>query len=68
MGLRARWQARRRMATGTHLPHPAIRVTQGSTAEFDFDRPMELRLDGRRTRDRAGPAGYGRAHVGTVYA
>lgn len=48
MGVRARWQARRRMVTGTHVPHPAIRMTQRMAVEFEFDEVMELKLDGRR--------------------
>jgi hypothetical protein len=48
MSLRARWAASRRLPTGTHVPHPSIRVTQPAVAEFAFDEPMELRIDGRR--------------------
>ena len=43
---RARWQARRRLPLGTHLPHPGIRVRQAETAEFRFTRPRRLFVDG----------------------
>jgi len=46
MSVRARLQARRRLGTGTHVPHPSIRTSQSHEATFDFDRPMRVRVDG----------------------
>ena len=43
---RARWQAKRRLPLGTHVPHPAIRVRQCADVEFQFDRPRRLVVDG----------------------
>jgi hypothetical protein len=41
-----RLEARRRLRTGTHLPHPAISVRRVSAAQIDLDRPTPIRLDG----------------------
>jgi hypothetical protein len=48
MTWRARWQARRRLPLGTHVPHPSIRVRQGDHLDVDFDRPRRLYVDGVR--------------------
>ena len=48
MPLSDRIRARRRLALGTHLPHPAIHVRQAATAELSWSRPHTLWLDGRR--------------------
>jgi putative lipid kinase YegS-like protein len=48
MTMRARVQAWRRLPTGSHVPHPAIRVTQRSAASWEFARPLVLYVDGRR--------------------
>jgi hypothetical protein len=48
MGWRARWQARRRLPLGTHIPHPKIQVRRGSFFEFEFERPRQLWVDGTR--------------------
>jgi hypothetical protein len=45
-GLRARWQARRRLPTGTYLPHPAIETSRAKVQAWTFDRPRRLWLDG----------------------
>jgi hypothetical protein len=45
-GLRARWQARRRLPTGTYLPHPAIATSRAKVQAWTFDRPRRLWLDG----------------------
>jgi diacylglycerol kinase family enzyme len=47
---RARWQAARRARTGTHLPHPQLRVTQATDVELSFVRPVHVWVDGRRWR------------------
>ena len=43
-----RWKARRRLATGTHVPHPAILERRVATQTWEFVRPIEVRLDGTR--------------------
>lgn len=39
--------ARRRARTGTHVPHPGIRTTRPAAAQFSFDRPVPVHLDGQ---------------------
>lgn len=46
MSLRARWQARRRLTTGTHVPHPEIRLRRHTHWEAHFDRPRSCYVDG----------------------
>ncbi|MEO1064054.1 MAG: hypothetical protein AAFZ07_21750 [Actinomycetota bacterium] len=46
MSLRDRLVARRRVVTGSHLPHPAISVRRRADHEWTFERPMRVRLDG----------------------
>ena len=48
MTVRARVQAWRRLPSGTHVPHPAIRVSQRSAATWEFGTPLALYVDGRR--------------------
>lgn len=48
MGLRARAQARRRLPSGTHVPHPAIHVGRTARRSWRFDRPLGLWVDGVR--------------------
>ncbi len=45
--LRQRWEARKRAALGTHLPHPQLRTKRISEWSHEFDRPTPLWLDGR---------------------
>lgn len=45
---RDRLAARGRLPSGTHIPHPAISVRRVASAEFRFERPMTLWLDGER--------------------
>lgn len=40
--------ARRRLRSGTHLPHPAIAVRRAESSAHRFDRPLGLWLDGER--------------------
>lgn len=54
LGLRQRLQAHRRLASGTHVPHPAISSRPVDRAAWSFDRPVVVRADGRplgRARD-----------------
>ncbi len=46
LGWRARWQARRRLPSGTHLPHPLISVRRAESFEFGFTKPRRLFVDG----------------------
>jgi hypothetical protein len=43
-----RLKARRRLPTGTHLPHPALTVTRTGTADFVLDPPLDVWLDGEK--------------------
>lgn len=45
MSVRARWQARRRLATGTHVPHPDITVRRARSVSFEFVEPLGLWVD-----------------------
>jgi hypothetical protein len=48
MTLRDRLAARRRIRTGTHVPHPRISTRSVRSASWTFDRPLEVIIDGRR--------------------
>lgn len=50
MPLRQRILAWRRLPTGTHVPHPQLRQRRIETGEWDFDPPLDVRVDGRRHR------------------
>jgi diacylglycerol kinase family enzyme len=43
-----RWRARRRLPSGTHVPHPSITVRQTTTWTTTFDAPTPVWLDGER--------------------
>ncbi|MCP5027176.1 MAG: hypothetical protein GY929_12910 [Actinomycetia bacterium] len=40
---------RRRARAGTHLPHPKIAARRTRSAQFEFDRPRRVVVDGRPT-------------------
>lgn len=46
MSVRDRLGARRRMSTGTHVPHPRITTRSVRTATWDFPRPLDVIVDG----------------------
>lgn len=48
LGWQQRWQARRRVESGTHLPHPALRMRRVSQWAHRFDRPTPIIIDGQR--------------------
>jgi hypothetical protein len=48
MTLTDRIQARRRLPTGAHVPHPAIRQSRRPAFQIEFDRPTGVWLDGER--------------------
>lgn len=45
-GLRQRFQARRRVMHGTHVPHPDLSYERVTEASWTFDKPMPCRIDG----------------------
>ncbi len=46
MRLRDRWQARRRLPQGTHVPHPHIALRTSTAEHWNFDRPLDIWIDG----------------------
>ena len=50
--LAVRLAARRRLPSGTHVPHPDITQRRTAAAQYDFDPALDVYLDGRRL-DRA---------------
>jgi hypothetical protein len=46
MTRRARWQAWRRLDTGTHVPHPDIATRRARDVSFSFDPAVALWVDG----------------------
>jgi diacylglycerol kinase family enzyme len=46
MSWRSRWQAWRRLPTGSHLPHPDIGTRRSRAEMFTFDEPLALWVDG----------------------
>ncbi len=52
LGIGDRLKARRRLRSGTHLPHPAIRTRRVEAIQIDLEPAADVYLDGRRL-DRA---------------
>ena len=46
LSLRDRFAARKRLLTGTHVPHPDLQVSQTASGQLHFDRPLDIWLDG----------------------
>ena len=46
--LTVRLAARRRLPSGTHVPHPAITQRRTAAAQYDLDPALDVYLDGRR--------------------
>lgn len=46
MSLGQRWQARGRLPSGTHVPHPAIVERRTAAIQVELERPTPIRLDG----------------------
>ncbi len=44
--LRQRWQARRRLPGNRHVPHPQIETSSFRQSGWEFERPMQIRIDG----------------------
>jgi len=51
MTLRDRWQARARLGSGTHLPHPMISTRTASEMAWTFPRPFGIWVDGVRVTE-----------------
>ncbi|HKA03240.1 MAG TPA: hypothetical protein VKD67_02895 [Acidimicrobiales bacterium] len=51
MGVGERLKARRRLPTGTHLPHPAIDATRTAAVQATFQPPLRVWLDGTPVGD-----------------
>jgi hypothetical protein len=47
MSLRERLAARRRLPTGTYLPHPRISTRSVRAGSWEFERPLDVVVDGR---------------------
>lgn len=43
-----RWKARRRLPSGTHVPHPGIRISRADAAQRDVPTGQSVWLDGER--------------------
>lgn len=48
LSLEDRLKARRRLPTGTHVPHPGITTRRVAALQLDLDRPTPVWLDGER--------------------
>lgn len=48
MPITERLKARPRLRTGSHVPHPEIRVERAAAVQLDLDRPTPVWLDGER--------------------
>ena len=46
--LGVRLAARRRLASGTHVPHPDITQRRTAASQYEFRPPLDVYLDGRR--------------------
>ena len=46
LGLQQRVMARKRAATGVHLPHPDLKLIRKDSVSHSFDRPTPVMVDG----------------------
>ena len=46
MAIGDRWKARRRLPTGTYLPHPHIDQHRLAEVHFELERPLDVTIDG----------------------
>jgi hypothetical protein len=68
MPVRERLAARRRLPTGTHVPHPKIATRSVRTGTWQFERPLDVVVDGRRVGRAATLSIDVLADAATVYA
>lgn len=45
-GVRQRWNARKRLPGHQHVPHPQIETRSFKERTWEFERPMQVRIDG----------------------
>ncbi|HUV17792.1 MAG TPA: hypothetical protein VMW33_04860 [Ilumatobacteraceae bacterium] len=68
MSARERLAARRRLPTGTHVPHPGIATASVRVGSWQFDRPLDVVIDGRRVARASRLSIDVLADAATVYA
>jgi hypothetical protein len=68
MSTRERLAARRRLPTGTHVPHPSITTRSMKTGSWQFERPLDVIVDGRRVARASRLSIDVLADAATVYA
>jgi diacylglycerol kinase family enzyme len=68
MTARERLGARRRLPTGTHVPHPSITTRSVKTGSWQFERPLDVVADGRRVARASSLSIDVLADAATVYA
>jgi diacylglycerol kinase family enzyme len=51
LSLGQRWLARRRLSTGTHVPHPGIAQQRVAAVQIELERPTPIWLDGKPVGD-----------------
>lgn len=68
MTARERLTARRRLPTGTHVPHPSITTRSVKTGSWQFERPLDVLADGRRVARASSLSIDVLADAATVYA
>jgi hypothetical protein len=68
MSARERLAARRRLPTGTHVPHPCIATRSVRTGSWQFGRPLDVVVDGRRVARASRLSIDVLADAATVYA
>jgi hypothetical protein len=68
MPARERRAARRRLPTGTHVPHPSITTRSVKTGSWQFERPLDVVVDGRRVARASRLSIDVLADAATVYA
>lgn len=68
MSARERLAARRRLPSGTHVPHPSITTRSVKNGSWQFERPLDVVVDGRRVARASRLSIDVLADAATVYA